>query len=86
MERVPSSQKRNAAKRLSATLRTDDPRLPLMIIEDALSSHAPHIKEIKRHNFRFILGVQPGDHTYLCDHVAQARAAGKTTAFERKEA
>ncbi len=37
---------RNAAKRLLAKLRRDYPRLPLIIIEDALSANAPHIKEI----------------------------------------
>ena len=73
---------RNAAKRLLAKLRQDYPRLPLIIIEDALSANAPHLQEIKRHRFRFIVGVKPGDHSYLFDIVAQAHAAGKTTEFE----
>lgn len=73
---------RNAAKRLLANVRQDYPRLPLIIIEDALSANAPHIKEIKHHNFRFILGVKPGDHTYLFTYVAQAHRAAKTTEFE----
>jgi len=73
---------RNAAKRLLAKLAQDYPRLPLIIIEDALSANGPHIKEIKRHKFRFILGVKPGDHAYLFDHVAQAHRAGQTTEFE----
>ena len=58
------------------------PDLPLIVIEDALSSNAPHIKELKRHNLRFILGVKPGDHQYLFAHVAQAHAEGRTTEFE----
>ena len=73
---------RNAAKRLLAKLAQDYPRLPLIIIEDALSANAPHLKELKRHNFRFIVGVKPGDHTYLFDHVAQAHSADETTEFE----
>jgi hypothetical protein len=73
---------RNAAKRLLAKLRQDYPRLALVIIEDALSANAPHIKELKRHNFRFILGVKPGDHAYLFNYVAQAHSAGQTTEFE----
>jgi len=76
---------RNAAKRLLAKLRQDYPRLPLIIIEDALSANAPHLNALQQHNFRFILGVKPGDHTYLFDYVAQAHAAGKTTEFERVE-
>ena len=73
---------RNAAKRFFEQLRQDHPRLPLIIIEDALSANAPHIKELQRHNLRFILGVKPGDHSYLFAHVAQAQAEGRTTEFE----
>jgi hypothetical protein len=54
----------------------------LIVVEDALSSNAPHIKELQRHNLRFILGVKPGDHQYLFVQVAQAQAAGRTTEFE----
>ena len=73
---------RNAGKRLLAKLRQDYPRLPLIIIEDALSANAPHIKEIKRHGFHFILGIKPGDHKYLFTYVEQAHAAGETSEFE----
>ena len=73
---------RNAAKRFFEKLRQDRPRLPLIIVEDALSANAPHIRELKRHNLRFILGVKPGDHRYLFAHVAQAQAEGRTTEFE----
>ena len=73
---------RNAAKRFLAKLRQDHPRLPLIIIEDALSANAPHIQELKRHNMRFILGVKPGDHAYLFNFVRQADEAGETTRFE----
>ncbi len=76
---------RNAAKRFLAHLRQDHPHLPIIIIEDALSANAPHIKELRRHNLRFILSVKPGDHAYLFDYVAQAHAEGKTTEFERQE-
>lgn len=73
---------RNAAKRFLAKLRQDHPRLPLIIVEDALSANAPHIRELKRHNLRFILGVKPGDHAYLFDFVRQADEAGQTSHFE----
>lgn len=77
---------RNAAKRLLAALHKDYPGLPLIILEDALSANAPHLNTLKQHKFRFILGVKPGDHTYLFEDVAQAHSAGKTTEFERGEA
>lgn len=70
---------RNAAKRFLAKLRQDHPRLPLIIIEDALSANAPHIQVLKQHDLRFILGVKPGDHTYLFDFVGQADEAKETT-------
>jgi hypothetical protein len=73
---------RNAAKRFFEKLRQDHPYLPLIVVEDALSANAPHIKELKRHNLRFILGVKPGDHQYLFAHVAQAQVEGRTTEFE----
>ena len=73
---------RNAGKRFLAKLRQDYPRLPFIIVEDALSANAPHIAELKRHNLRFILGVKPGDHKYLFAYVASAHLAGQTTEFE----
>ena len=73
---------RNAANRLLAQLRQDHLHLPIIITEDALSANAPHIKELKRHNLGFILGVKPGDHAYLFDYLHQGHAQGKTTEFE----
>ena len=73
---------RNAAKRFLVKLRQDHARLPLIIVEDALSANGPHIQELKRHDLRFILGVKPGDHAYLFDFVCQADEAGETTRFE----
>jgi len=74
---------RNAAKRFLTQLRQDHPRLPLIIVEDALSANAPHIQELKRHRLHFILGVKPGDHAFLFAHVAQAHTAGQTSEFEQ---
>lgn len=76
---------RNAGKRFLTHLRQDHPNLPILIVEDSLSSNAPHIEELVKHNMRFVLGVKPGDHTYLFKHVAQKKAAGGTTEFELKE-
>ena len=76
---------RNAAKRLLEKLRQDYPDLPMLIVEDSLSSNAPHIQELQRHNMRFILGAKPGDHKFLFAQVAQAKAAGRSTEFEITE-
>ena len=48
---------RNAAKRFLAQFRQDHPHLPVIVIEDALSANAPHIKTLQKHKIRFILGL-----------------------------
>ena len=73
---------RNAAKRFFEKLRQDHPHLALIVVEDGLSSNAPHITELDRHNLHYILGVKEGDHKFLFDYVAKARAAGRVTEFE----
>jgi len=73
---------RNAAKRFMAQLRAGHPDEPFIITEDALSANAPHIRGLKKHNLRFILGVKPGDHVFLFEQVAQAHQAGLTTEYE----
>lgn len=73
---------RNAAKRFMAQLRADHPDEPFIITEDALSANTPHLKELKKHNLHFILGIKAGDHAFLFDHVEQARQAGQTTDYE----
>ena len=60
---------RNAAKRFLENVRQDHPHLPLIVIEDGLSSNAPHIYEIKKHGLRYILGAKEGDHKFLFDYV-----------------
>jgi disulfide oxidoreductase YuzD len=74
---------RNAAKRFLAQFRQDHPHLPVIVIEDALSANAPHLKELEKHNLRYILGVKEGDHAFLFDYVETAHQAGQTTEYER---
>ncbi len=73
---------RNAAKRFIENLRQDHPHLPLIMVEDGLSSNAPHISELQKQDIHYILGVKEGDHKFLFEKVAQAHAAGLTTEFE----
>lgn len=76
---------RNASKRFLHDLRQDHPTLPILIVEDSLSSNAPHIQELQKHNLRFILGAKASDHKFLFQSVAQACAAGRSTEFEVRE-
>lgn len=72
---------RNAAKRFFEKLRKEHPHLKLIVNEDALSPNAPHIRDLKKHNLRFILGVKPGDHEFLFNEIEKAAEEGKTTEF-----
>src|SRR5436190_13056892 len=62
---------RNAARRWLKHFRQDHPHLPVIITEDALSSNAPHIRDLQTARCHFLLGVKPGDHAYLFEQIAQ---------------
>ncbi|MFZ1575162.1 MAG: hypothetical protein WAT36_08015 [Chromatiaceae bacterium] len=62
---------RHAAKRLLEALRREHPHLKLIVIEDGLAANAPHIRQLKTLDRRFILGATPDDHPCLFEWVAQ---------------
>ena len=61
----------NAAKRLIPDLKKAFPRLDMIIVEDALSGNASHIKLLKKQGFRFIIRAKYGSQKSLFD-AAQA--------------
>jgi len=76
---------RNAAKRWLPAFREDFPRLPVIVIEDGLSSNGPHIRDLQQHNMRFILGAKPGDHPFLFENLDKAIKAGTCTTFAQPD-
>jgi hypothetical protein len=70
---------RNAGKRLLRKTRDEHPNLKLIVVEDGLASNAPHIRELKSLDMRFILGAKPDDHKHLFEQVSKAEAAGRVT-------
>ena len=56
---------RNAARRWLKQFRKDHPHLPVIVTEDALSSNAPHIRDLLDDHVHFILGVKEADHKHL---------------------
>src|SRR3990167_4498498 len=56
---------RNAARRFLGNFRREHPHLKVIVVEDGLSSNAPHIHDLERHNMKYILGAKPGDHQFL---------------------
>jgi len=63
---------RNATGRLVRRVRKQHPKLNLLVIEDGLSSNAPHIADLKAAKMHFLLGAKPGDHEHLFDQVVEA--------------
>jgi hypothetical protein len=73
---------RNAARRWLQRFRRDHPHLPVIIIEDALSSNAPHIRDLQAARCHFILGVKPGDHQHLFEQVVARGEVGQVETFD----
>lgn len=72
---------RSGAKRFLPEFRADYPKLPVIVVEDGLSSNGPHIRDLQEHNMRFILGAKPGDHPLLFNNVYEAVEQGTATTF-----
>jgi hypothetical protein len=72
---------RNAAKRILADFRREHPHLKVIVTQDGIASNAPHIRELQRHDLRFILGAKPDDHKFLFDYIDRASEAKETTEF-----
>ena len=73
---------RNAARRWLRRFRKDHPHLPVIVVEDALSSNAPHVRDLRAEGCHFILGVKPGDHAYLFDEFSRRLQAGEAEEVE----
>lgn len=72
---------RNACKRFLENFRREHPHLKAIIVEDSLSSTAPHIRMLEELNLRYILGAKPGDHEFLFDKLDTSEEA---TYYETK--
>ncbi len=72
---------RNASKRFYNNFRKDHPHLKVIVVEDGLSSNGPHIRELQKHNLRFILGAKPKDHQALFSELSKSLRNGTATEF-----
>jgi len=77
---------RNAARRFFEEFRREHPHIKTIVVEDALSSNAPHIQDLKKLDLRFILGAKPGDHQFLFDRMDEAVELGQATEFQYTDA
>jgi len=76
---------RNAARRLLAKIRREHPHLNLTVVEDGLANNGPHVRDLIEYGMHFLLGVQPGDHPFLFEQVAEARRRGSSPELVRKD-
>jgi hypothetical protein len=77
---------RNAARRWLKRFRQDHPHLAIIVIEDALSSNAPHIRDLRAARAHFILGVKEGDHKHLFEQFYQRVEADQVEIVEDVDA
>ena len=73
---------RKSAKKFFKEFRRKHSHLKVIVVEDALSSNGPHIKELKKYDLRFILGAKPGDHKALFADLQRAVDDGNASEFE----
>lgn len=69
---------RNATRRWLKQFRQEHRHLPVIVVEDALSANAPHLKDLAEARARYIIGVKPGDHAFLFEHLRTRDEAGRT--------
>lgn len=69
---------RNATRRLLKRFREDHPHLPVIVIEDALSANAPHLRDLADAKAHYIIGVKEGDHAFLFRRLHAADETGQT--------
>jgi hypothetical protein len=69
---------RNATRRWLTHFRREHPHLKVIVVEDALSSNAPHLRDLREANAHFILGVKAGDHAWLFRHLRENDEANRT--------
>jgi len=63
----------NSSKRWIARFRREHPHMKAIVVEDALSANAPHIKDLQNADLRFIIGTKPGSHSYLFSLLASGK-------------
>ncbi len=68
---------RNATRRWLKRFRQEHPHLPVIVVEDALSANAPHLRDLREARGDYIIGVKPGDHAFLFQHLQTLDEAGQ---------
>jgi hypothetical protein len=77
---------RNASRRFFGHFRREHPKLPVIVVADALSANAPLIADLREHDFRFILAIKPGSHAFLFEQMRTASETGQAHVLTLQDA
>ena len=72
-----NDRERDATRRWLQRCRREHPHLPVIVVEDALAADAPHLEDLRAARAHFIIGVKPGDHAFLFEHLRARDEAGR---------
>ena len=61
----------NAAKRFIKKLKTDHPRLGIIVVGDGLFSKAPMIQQVIKENMHYLFVAKPDDHKYMMQWIGE---------------
>jgi hypothetical protein len=81
--KIKNDCEQNASKRLLKKFRSEHPHLKTIIVEDGLGSNYPNLSLLDSLNLEYIIGVKPGDHSFLFDWIKHAK--GKEVIINRKD-
>lgn len=74
----------NAGKRMIDKIRSDHPKLNIIIGGDSLYSKQPFVDKLKQNNMSFILRAKPDDHKVLFQRVSDLKQMKKTQRLDLK--
>lgn len=77
---------RNASRRFFGHFRREHPKLPVIVVADALSANAPLIADLRDHDLRFILAIKPGSHAFLFEQMRTASETGQAQVLTLQDA
>lgn len=60
-----NDSERNASKRFLSHYRREHPHLKTIVLEDAMSANAPHLKTLKDKKCRFIINIKPKGNKFI---------------------
>lgn len=73
---------RNSSKRLLPKIKAALGKEKLIIVEDALGSNGPHLRDIATVGFHYVIGVKPKGNKYLFGLVERLDKQGKVHSYE----